>query len=438
MGGSRIVNPRQASAALTTGSKDRSSLVTVIGPFGSVTGGTYNRKTWSGGDLPDRVRSNYEKQFYKVSVLRWRKVYDPVRRRWTWERYEKQLTRYKRVLKPKPRRIVLPPNSYTMDLRKDVDPVVTSYTAPDNGSSPFPNSLAWWIGGVRRTAEFTANEEYRLYEKLRERLVGSDFNVGVFLAEASESLGMIFNAATRIDRAYRHATRFNFVAAARALIDGPIPRGVRFSSKRSLSSNWLELQYGWLPLLKDVEAGAQYLAHMSSVPMQARYAVRTRINGDGNLSPSPAYVYQTSSEVLSVQLVAYVKEVDLVKLSGLTDPASVLWERLPYSFVADWFLPVGNYLSARALAQAVQGTFVRTLTWRAKASGFTYKVPPPANQRTDISALGSGVIERLEMNRVVLGGLPVRLPTASGIGESLTWKRTANAVALLVQRFGSR
>lgn len=32
------------------------------------------------------------------------------------------------------------------------------------------------------------------------------------------------------------------------------------------------------------------------------------------------------------------------KLLGFTNPAAVLWEATPFSFVVDWFLPIGDYL----------------------------------------------------------------------------------------------
>lgn len=31
---------------------------------------------------------------------------------------------------------------------------------------------------------------------------------------------------------------------------------------------------------------------------------------------------------------------------GVTNPASLAWELLPFSFVVDWFLPVGDFLSS--------------------------------------------------------------------------------------------
>lgn len=32
--------------------------------------------------------------------------------------------------------------------------------------------------------------------------------------------------------------------------------------------------------------------------------------------------------------------------TGIDNPALLAWELLPYSFVVDWFLPVGNYLES--------------------------------------------------------------------------------------------
>jgi hypothetical protein len=31
---------------------------------------------------------------------------------------------------------------------------------------------------------------------------------------------------------------------------------------------------------------------------------------------------------------------------GLINPLEIVWELLPYSFVVDWFLPIGNWLSS--------------------------------------------------------------------------------------------
>jgi hypothetical protein len=36
----------------------------------------------------------------------------------------------------------------------------------------------------------------------------------------------------------------------------------------------------------------------------------------------------------------------LLAQTGIDNPALLAWELLPYSFVVDWFLPVGNYLQS--------------------------------------------------------------------------------------------
>jgi hypothetical protein len=38
-------------------------------------------------------------------------------------------------------------------------------------------------------------------------------------------------------------------------------------------------------------------------------------------------------------------ELATVKEMGLLNPLSLAWELLPYSFVADWFVPIGGYLN---------------------------------------------------------------------------------------------
>jgi hypothetical protein len=47
------------------------------------------------------------------------------------------------------------------------------------------------------------------------------------------------------------------------------------------------------------------------------------------------------------RLVYKVQNMDLAAFAslGLTNPLEIVWELLPYSFVLDWLVPVGRYLS---------------------------------------------------------------------------------------------
>lgn len=63
----------------------------------------------------------------------------------------------------------------------------------------------------------------------------------------------------------------------------------------------------------------------------------------------------------------------LVQL-GLTNPAEVAWEVVPFSFVIDWFIPVGNFLSSLDSLVGVQDLTVcrgykTTSVWSVHTAG---------------------------------------------------------------------
>jgi hypothetical protein len=133
--------------------------------------------------------------------------------------------------------------------------------------------------------------------------------------------------------------------------------------------------------------------------------------------------------IIKGQYVAYIKEVDTVSLLGLKDPSSLVWERLPWSFVADWFIPIQDYLQARALTQSVSGTFVKTITEKRVVKGFHYE--SGGYHFDDPGYYGKYV----KCNRYVYTSLPdVPLPRFKPLGDVPSWKRALNAVSLLVQK----
>jgi hypothetical protein len=67
---------------------------------------------------------------------------------------------------------------------------------------------------------------------------------------------------------------------------------------------------------------------------------------DGNF---PAYnVWQTKIVSKRVKARYYVRNAGMKQLAqiGITNPALLVWELIPYSFVVDWMIPVGDWLSS--------------------------------------------------------------------------------------------
>jgi hypothetical protein len=194
-----------------------------------------------------------------------------------------------------------------------------------------------------------------------------------------------------------------------------------------VASNWLQLQYGWLPLLKDVYDGAEFLAHHLSYPLQKVVRVHRRVKG----TVANDYGYATFGGALcytKLDIKAIIAEKDVVALSGLTDPLSVAWELLPYSFVIDWFIPVGNYLQARGLSNSLKGLFVVSIKEFASAKGLQ-------GTNFEISEGDGYEWMKIHFRRLLYNDLEVPFPSFKPLGKVASWKHCANAVALLVSSF---
>jgi len=123
----------------------------------------------------------------------------------------------------------------------------------------------------------------------------------------------------------------------------------------ALGGTWLELRYGWFPLMMSVEGTLKAL----SQKVQDRKTSRSQslLNGGTVVSSSnflDAYNdmwYDTSVTTTALVRSGVMYSHDLALLSenlglSLSDVPSAMWELLPYSFVVDWFLNVSNIIGA--------------------------------------------------------------------------------------------
>lgn len=312
-------------------------------------------------------------------------------------------------------------NDYSCDISIITDKVFGfRFGNPPSGPTYTGTGMNTGYGNRATSNPWTSNDDLALIGRLREEIAGSSFNLAVTTAESREAFSMITNAASRIYGAYRLMRKGNFQLAARKLTEGTSRRKI---SDKSIASNWLELQYGWLPLLADAQSGAQYLAEYGLRRRSRRYSVR--LSKSGSLGPAVGGANVVGTTVARGQLIAYIDEVNEASLIGLTDPLSVAWELIPYSFVVDWFLPIGDFLQARALSSAVTGGFVKTLTTRENWKAGDCKLPKFTS--SGIVTTGSTVSVR----RSVSSSIVVPLPSIVPISDAIGWKRAANAVSLL-------
>lgn len=173
-----------------------------------------------------------------------------------------------------------------------------------------------------------------------------DINLLQAYAERAQIANMLETTCNKLSAAWRAIRKGNVSSALRALgYRGPKRR----LTTKDPAQQWLEIQYGWLPLLSDVYGAVQLLS-----PARDRALFRTRgtyleeihrkvstaLNGWIHRQAPSARRTWLCQLFWTIDDTAYLQAAK----AGLLNPALVAWEIVPFSFVVDWFLPVGDYL----------------------------------------------------------------------------------------------
>lgn len=390
--------------------------------------GWQHTKTWSGGD--SRLPRSPE-------------PFDPGRLFTTVSPSGRRYRFYARRA-PRKREKLFSPNNYSMSALRRFNPLVGDM-ANNLSWNPqhYTNATLESVIGVDSVTlpappPFDANDDIKLISRLKDRIGGSDFNMSVFLAEGHQVVGMIGDTAVKLARAYHLFRRGDVVGSIKTMYAGRKMPPKAF--RRKSANNWLELQYGWLPLLGDMKDGAELLAHRLNVPFRQRHVVRMSKSASKQAMDNfnVAYRWSGGRSVVQKQIVAFISEPEsLPSLLGLMDPELIAWELTPFSFVVDWFLPVGDYLAARAFASRLHGTFVITTKTTMLERGIEPKVVnydwvyPGATGVWDFGNSDAYSRERVTLLREVTNSLVVPMPKVKPLDEALSWQHCLNGIALL-------
>lgn len=326
-------------------------------------------------------------------------------------------------------------NGYTCNIVHRIDNVATIFRPEDNCTSGYipydeQTTEGYTCANPGMSNLFGPNEDLRLYDKLNSKISGDGFNMAIFLGEGKQSLETIAEAARRIALAMKYLKRGNVFAAQGALLATDPKRGFKSVDRRLitdewLASNWLQLQYGWKPLVNDIYGAAEHFAHMQNRPQILTYRTGRRIKGI--LTESAAYRVDTAYKA-GKTIKAIVEKIDEYALLGLQDPASVAWELMPWSFVADWVIPVGSYLRAINLNRALTAKYVISSKYHVAAYKAIY---PPGIAPGGVNF----VDEFVHTERVVVTHLPVRLPVVKPWEKISSFGHVVNSLALLTASF---
>jgi hypothetical protein len=185
--------------------------------------------------------------------------------------------------------------------------------------------------------------------KARNALKSTDINLGVAFAERNATARLVGDTATRLFKSYRHLRRGEIRKAMDML---GITSARREPRGNNAPQKWLELQYGWKPLLSDVFGACDALSKRSGSDWSV--TAKGRAKSTKTVSKIYGSIFDYGSGTAVVQNSAFCR-IDavpqneaLISLAslGITNPLLIGWELVPFSFVVDWFIPVGSYLES--------------------------------------------------------------------------------------------
>lgn len=270
------------------------------------------------------------------------------------------------------------------------------------------------------------------------KLKDGKVNLSVMAAEARKTAGMLGRFATDMSR----------------IVDTIRSKDLRRLGKlkdwKQIPGRYLEWCYGVGPLLQDIDGSMQAIAEAQNLNRPLRLKVvgiaeeKDLINLDP-LSPWFGSNCRLEVECQRRKLVRYslcydVPSWALKDLSqlGLSNPLETLYELTPYSFVLDWVIPVGDWLSvldAGAFLEFREGTLSQFITLKQSRIYFAPEMNPGIvmkRLRTSHSSVrGFSLARSVLIEKPIFAGIP-------RLKKPFQLDKLAKGLALLTQAFSRR
>lgn len=298
-----------------------------------------------------------------------------------------------------------------------------------NPSVIYTATVSSWLGYPTFANPWTSNDDFILLQSLAAKVRKTEFNVGVSAAEGKRTLAYLADTTTRLGTVI-HLVKKGDVRRAAYAARARRPRRVH----EDVASNWLELQYAIRPLISDVYAAGQAAADFFHRPFrQSCRASLSRKTETVTQSFAKPKGYKT---VRKGVIVRFEEDISQLASLGLLDPEVVLWEMVPYSFVADWIYPIGSWLETRGVLSALKSSVYIT---SVKSTGIVTSVSVPPSSGAQSKTLPLYYYKEHSFDRIIGVKPPtVPFPSRKPLSSIASWQHAATAVALAIQKISGR
>jgi len=211
---------------------------------------------------------------------------------------------------------------------------------------------------VRYSNDEVENSRIAAIEHALSDLASSKASMGENLAQLSQTVDLfatIADATVDIFRAYKALRRGDLKRLA-DLTARDLKRLVKDRKvEKRVANYWLAYWYGFKPLVSDAYGLWELMKEQAKPVLLVHGRGRSSVSHGGSFkSPSVSALScglnftDSSSVIHQTQLTGKLDDARLLRTinrAGLANVPALLWELIPFSFVIDWGVPVGTFLS---------------------------------------------------------------------------------------------
>lgn len=254
-----------------------------------------------------------------------------------------------------------------------------------------------------------------------------------FLGELRETLQMIRSPAKAVRGLFEKHSRLGQKLQARYANASPRQRPhLARDAVDALAGSWLEVQFGWKPLISDIGDIVNQYNNKANFPPLLRFSGSGSSTAQFNRQVTASYGNFDHFMSYTVQYNVRYKGAATLKVEGaniafntgltLPDIIPSLWELMPWSFAIDYFSNIGDILNVNATLSQVSIQWSCRNTKQRVSGISSLETHSPLDQYS--TATGSGCTMAWELFKLTRDSLPPTVPRfrlESPLPDSTKW-----------------
>ena len=175
--------------------------------------------------------------------------------------------------------------------------------------------------------------------------------IGTALAEARQTLSMVGESTLQLASSIRAAKRGQWAKIPKIL--GMRRRDIK--NGMYPANKYLEYKFGWLPLMSDIKGLIELLEKQVLPALIVSGRSQVEDSTEQNSTGGGYHVTGTATRQHGCKLYGKVTDdtIRRANMAGVLNPLNIAWELVPFSFVIDWMVPVGNVLAGLTATQGL-------------------------------------------------------------------------------------